>query len=122
MNENVIKMARLMGGCKDITCDACLSRIELFGENKCVVIKNAEVLDKAGYRQQTDVAREFAERVLRDIGDAIDHNTWLIETFGSVSPSMYDTALITNNACKGIYDTVTAIAKEYGRGGRKCGK
>ena len=59
MNENVIKMARLIGGCKDITCEDCLSRRKkLFGDNKCALIEYAEVLDKAGYRKQSDTVKE----------------------------------------------------------------
>lgn len=117
MNENVIKMARLMAGCKDRTCEDCLSQSKkLFGieDNKCAFFEYAEVLDKAGYRKQIDTVKEFAERVLKDISDAIDHNTELIEAFGSTNPATYNRALITNNACKGISDAVTAIVKEYG--------
>ena len=52
MNDNVIKMARLMVGCKDRTCEDCLSQSKkLFGDNKCALIEYAEVLDKAGYRK-----------------------------------------------------------------------
>lgn len=83
--------------------------------NDCIDICASDILEdviKAGYRKQADVAREFAERVLKDISDAIDHNTRL--AFGSISPETSNRALITNNACKGIYDTVVAIAKEYG--------
>lgn len=55
MNENVIKMARLMGGCKDRTCEDCLSQSKiLFGTNKCTLIKYAEALDKADYRKQSE--------------------------------------------------------------------
>ena len=61
MNENVIKMARIMRGCKHITCEDCLSqRKRLFGDNECALIENAEVLDKAGYRKQRE--RQEVER------------------------------------------------------------
>ena len=64
MKENVIKMARLMVGCKDRTCEDCLSQSKkLFGDNKCALIEYAEVLDKAGYRKQSDTVKEFAEKV-----------------------------------------------------------
>lgn len=60
MNENVIKMARLMEGCKDKTCGDCLSQSKkLFGDNKCALIEYAEVLDKSGYRKQSDTVKEL---------------------------------------------------------------
>lgn len=38
-SENVIKMARIVGGCKDITCEDCLSKRKiLFGDNRCALI------------------------------------------------------------------------------------
>ena len=68
-NENVIKMARLMvGGCKDITCEDCLSQSKkLFGDNKCALIEHAVVLDKAGYRKQSDTVKEFAEKLREEL-------------------------------------------------------
>ena len=62
MNDNIIKMARHMVGCKDITCEACLSRRKkLFGDNKCALIEYAEVLDKEGYRNRSETVEEFAK-------------------------------------------------------------
>lgn len=60
MKENVIKMARLIGRCNDTTCEDCLIQMEeLFGENRCELIEYAEILDKAGYRKQSDVVKEL---------------------------------------------------------------
>jgi hypothetical protein len=74
MNENVIKMARLMVGCNDITCEDCLSQSKkLFGDNKCALIEYAEELDKAGYRKRADVAREFAEKATKAINHEWDN-------------------------------------------------
>jgi hypothetical protein len=68
MNENVIKMARLMVGCKDRTCEDCLSQSKkLFGDNKCALIEYAEVLDKAGYRKQSETVKEFAEKLKTEL-------------------------------------------------------
>lgn len=68
-NENVIKMARLMVGCTDITCEDCLSQSKkLFGTNECALIEYAEVLDKAGYRKQSETAKEFAEKIVKKFG------------------------------------------------------
>ena len=72
MNENVIKMARIIGGCNDITCEDCLSkRKKLFGDNKCALIEYAEAFDKAGYRKQEDTVREFAEKLKDTITEEI---------------------------------------------------
>jgi hypothetical protein len=68
MNENVIKMARLMVGCKDRTCEDCLSQSKkLFGDNKCALIEYAEVLDKAGYRKQSETVKKFAEKLKTEL-------------------------------------------------------
>ena len=68
MNENVIKMARLMVGCKDRTCEDCLSQSKkLFGDNKCALIEYAEVLDKAGYRPEAEVRAETAKEIVKNI-------------------------------------------------------
>ena len=115
MNENVIKMARIVGGCKDRTCEDCLSRRKkLFGDNRCALIDYAETFYKAGYRKQEDTVKEFAERVLKDITDAINHNARIMESSRNLNHANYHNALIANNACKGIYDVITAIAKEFG--------
>lgn len=82
----------------------------------------ANSLYEAGYRKQSDVAREFADRVLKDITDAINHNTRIMESSRNrimessrnLNHTSYHNALIANNACKGIYDVITAIAKEFG--------
>lgn len=66
-NENVIKMARLMVGCKDITCEDCLSQSKkLFGTNKCALIEYAEELDKAGYRKQSETITFYKDPNIKD--------------------------------------------------------
>lgn len=68
MNENVIKMARLMVGCKDRICEDCLSPSKkLFSDSKYALIKYAEVLDKAGYRKQSETVKEFAEKLKTEL-------------------------------------------------------
>ena len=68
-NDNVIKMARLMvGGSILTTCEDCLSqRKKLFSDNKCALIEYAELLDKAGYRQQSKTVTEFAEKAINSL-------------------------------------------------------
>ncbi|HZJ76042.1 MAG TPA: hypothetical protein VFD25_05585 [Clostridia bacterium] len=105
----------------------CLPMIEsAFIENNCIcgncveckalLLASSDIarnLYNAGYRKQSDTVKEFAERVLKEINDAINHNARIMESSSDTNLATYHNALITNNACKGIYDVVTVIAKEF---------
>ena len=111
MNENVIKMARLMVGCKDRTCEDCLSQSKkLFGDNKCALIEYAEVLDKAGYRKQSETVKEFAEKLTK----AINYERELAIALGTVDkPDTYWKG--KRNGLFAVINLINDLAEQYGK-------
>lgn len=107
-NENVIKMARLMVGCTDRTCEDCLSQSKkLFGDNKCALIEYAEELDKAGYRKQSETVKEFAEKLLYPLIKAYNQ---------SYKASGYDMeAARSASEIKHYIDHIKQTAEQFGR-------
>lgn len=107
MNEKVIKMARLMGGCKDRTCEDCLSQSKkLFGDNKCVSIEYAEVLDKAGYRKQSDVVKELLEELINTISNIKENYDVNSQSPCKITPHNIFTVLNKN---------IKELAEQYGK-------
>jgi hypothetical protein len=85
--------------------------------NKAIGERDADIKQawQNGYKKgKSDTVKEFAERVLKEINDAINHNTRIMESSSDTNLATYNNAIITNNACKGIYDAVSIIAKEFG--------
>ena len=111
MNENVIKMARLMVGCKDRTCEDCLSQSKnLFGDGKCALIEYAEVLDKAGYRKRSETVKEFAEKLKDEIAQIVNE-----PNIGETDEE-YESIEDFKNGVNKTSELINDLTEQYGKG------
>ena len=78
MNENVIKMARLMVGCKDRTCEDCLSQskknysviIKEFAEKlKTELFANCVIIRTIYHPQKEDMDSEEAFQIINELAE-----------------------------------------------------